>query len=81
MEFWGDPEVEPIEVPPIEVTDAPASVVRSLGVPPLPGQERAAEAYFDLVYDRAVGLAGALAAANGLLTEQQAEPTPDEPAD
>jgi predicted TIM-barrel enzyme len=42
-------------------------VPRSLGPPPLPGHENAAEHYFAAVYDRAVTTAGALAAAGGLI--------------
>lgn len=69
VEFWGDPEMlpEPIEAI-TEVPDAKA-VVRSLGRVPLSGQETAAEHWFSLVYERAAVLAGALAAAGGLLGE------------
>ena len=42
-------------------------MLRSLGPPPLPGHETAAEHYFDAVYDRAAALAIALAAASGLI--------------
>ncbi|MDH4143946.1 MAG: hypothetical protein OEY23_02115 [Acidimicrobiia bacterium] len=72
VKFWGDPEAahavldEPLTVRPS--VDA-AAVVRSLGPPPLPGHERQAEHYFAAVYDKAVGMASALAAAGGLLDE------------
>jgi hypothetical protein len=51
-------------------------VVRSLGPPPLPGHETAAEHYFGAVYERAVALAGALAAAGGLLDTGEADDAP-----
>lgn len=51
----------------ISVTSDPTSTVRSLGKPPLAGREAAAEHYFDAVYQRAVAMAGALAAAGDLL--------------
>ena len=60
-------------------TPEASALVRSLGPPPLVGHDRAAEAYFAAVYDRAVGLATALAAANGLLVvdnEDSDEPAP-----
>ena len=55
------------ETRPISVTTDPASTVRSLGKPPLAGRETVAEHYFEAVYQRAVAMAGALAAAGGLL--------------
>jgi len=51
----------------VRITDAPAAVPRSLGLPPLPGHEAVAEHYFTVVYERAVATAGALAAAGGLI--------------
>ena len=51
----------------IVVTTDPTSTVRSLGKPPLAGREAAAEHYFEAVYQRAVAMAGALAAAGDLL--------------
>ena len=53
----------------ISVTPDPTSTVRSLGKPPLNGRETVAEHYFEAVYTRAVAMAGALAAAGGLLEE------------
>jgi hypothetical protein len=67
----GDDVVEAIEM-----SDDPAAMIRSLGPPPLPGHEQAAEAYFAVVYDKAAALAGALAAASNLL--QLDEPAGDE---
>jgi hypothetical protein len=51
---------------PVEATTDPTAMIRSLGPPPLAGHETVAEHYFAAVYDKAVGLAGALAAAAGL---------------
>lgn len=65
--FWGDPTAE---VPPPQLVapaSEPAAVVRSLGPPPLGAHDKVAEHYFTAVYDKAVGLASALAAAGGLL--------------
>ncbi|WP_419931897.1 hypothetical protein [Candidatus Poriferisodalis sp.] len=55
------------EKPRVTVTTDPTSTVRSLGKPPLAGREAAAEHYFEAVYQRAVAMAGALAAAGDLL--------------
>lgn len=68
--FWGDPELLPAMLRDVRITDAPAAVPRSLGSPPLPGHEAVAEHYFRVVYERAVGTAGALAAAGGLIDLQ-----------
>ena len=57
------------ETPRISVTPDPTSTVRSLGKPPLVGRETVAEHYFDAVYQRAVAMAGALAAAGDLLDD------------
>lgn len=66
-DYWGDKDKLPEPTSDIRITDDPSAVVRSLGRPPLPGQEHAAEAYFAAVYARAVGLASALAAAGELI--------------
>jgi hypothetical protein len=67
--FWTSPPVEddPIEIEPIRPVPDPGAMVRSLGPPPLFGGGGNAEHYFAAVYDRAAMLAGALAAASGLL--------------
>lgn len=65
--------------PPVRPTAIPDAVVRSLGPPALAGQEAAATHTFAAVYDRAVGLATALASAAGLLDEvpdDEGEPDP-----
>ena len=77
-EFWGEVERLP-EVPTdVRITEDAAAVVRSLGQPPLAGHELVAEAYFTAVYDRAVMLAGALATAGGLISQ---EDLPDDDSD
>ncbi|MTV26373.1 hypothetical protein FTX61_13250 [Nitriliruptoraceae bacterium ZYF776] len=65
--FWGDPDALPEVEQDVRITDHPAAVPLSLGPPPLPGHEKIAEHYFGVVYERAVGTAGALAAAGGLI--------------
>jgi hypothetical protein len=65
--FWGDCSQLPEASQDVRITDDPAAVPRSLGTPPLPGHEHIAEQYFGVVYDRAVGTAGLLAAAGGLI--------------
>ena len=66
-DFWGTSAVEDGPVTAIRPIDEPAAMVMSLGRPPLRGFETAAESYFEAVYEKAVALAVALAAANGLL--------------
>jgi hypothetical protein len=68
VEFW---RVAPPFDPPAPVTPAadPGAIIRSLGSPPLPGQGAVAEHYLVAVVERAAGLATALAAAGGLLAE------------
>jgi len=70
-EFWGDLDALPEPRDDIRITPDPSAVVRSLGRPPLPGQEQASEAYFAAVYGRAVGLASALAAAGELIEPEE----------
>jgi hypothetical protein len=66
-DFWGTDDSDK-EVPrAIRQTDDPAGMVRSLGPPPMHGYEAAAEQYFEAVYEKAIALTVALAAANGLL--------------
>ncbi len=55
---------------PIAPTSEPRMVLRSLGDPPLAGQGAVAEHYMGAVVDRAAALATALAAAAGLLAEE-----------
>lgn len=65
--FWGDPSKLPEARQEIRITAVPAAVALSLGPPPLHGHEAIAEHYFTVVYDRAVMIAGAVAAAGGML--------------
>lgn len=65
--FWGVAEDLPEPSTTVRVTDDPAAVARSLGTPHLPGHEKAAEHYFAVVYERAVQIAAAVAAAGGLI--------------
>ncbi len=75
-DFWGDaddlPEPHGYDV---EATD-PTAILRSLGRPPIPGSEAAAEHHFTMIYERSGMLATALAAAGGL-GEIQASPEAD----
>lgn len=83
-DYWGydptevpDPDGAPDDGAPddgaqleaIKVSTLPSAMVRSLGRPPLPGQDQAAEAYFDVVYAKAALLASALADSVGLLDD------------
>ncbi len=70
-EYWGDRSKLPEPTSDIRITDDAAAVVRSLGRPPLPGQDHVSEAYFAAVYGRAVGLASALAAAGELIEPEE----------
>ncbi|HEX6394181.1 MAG TPA: hypothetical protein VFZ97_12115 [Acidimicrobiales bacterium] len=68
--FWGrsETESEPVKIRP---TGDPAAVVRSLGAPPLPLDPSLVERHLTAVYEEAVRAATALAAANGLLAEDE----------
>ena len=66
--FWtSPPDDDVIEIEPIRPVPEPGAMVRSLGPPPLFGGGGNAEHYFAAIYERAAMLAGALAAASGLL--------------
>lgn len=65
--FWGDAAKLPAPKQDVRITTEPAVVPHSLGPPPLPGHETIAEHYFTAIYDKAVTLSGALAAAAGLI--------------
>jgi hypothetical protein len=68
--FWGkdDNDREPVKLRP---TGDPAAMVRSLGAPPLPLDPGLVERHLTAVYEEAVRAATALAAANGLLQEDE----------
>jgi hypothetical protein len=69
--FWGTAtHAGPAES--IRPTSDPAAVVRSLGPPPLALDGSMVERHLTAVYEEAVRAATALAAANGLLAEEEA---------
>ena len=69
-EFWGrQPTDDDLDVDDIVPAPDPGAMVRSLGAVPLPSREHVAEHYFASVYDKASGLATALAAAADLLPQ------------
>ena len=65
-DFWGHHRESPAERPAIRPTTDPGSLPRSLGDPPLGPR---AEGTLGEVYKEAVRAATALAAANGLLAD------------
>jgi hypothetical protein len=70
--FWGDPaKLAEHNAGKALITSNPSAVVQSLGRPPLSGQQNAAEHYFIAVYERAVNLAAALAAAGNLIEPEE----------
>lgn len=64
--FWNAPAPERADDDEFWIAGDATALVRSLGDPPLPHQEAASTHYFEAVYQRAVGLAGALGTAAGL---------------
>ncbi len=70
-EFWGDADAVPIPQGDVQIAKDTSAVVRSLGRPPMGGQDTIAEHYFVAVYDRAVTLASALAAAGDLIEPEE----------
>lgn len=77
MVFWGDPDqLAELGSERATITANPSAVVQSLGRPPLSGQQNAAEHYFIAVYERAVNLAAALAAAGDLLETDEPDDGP-----
>ena len=78
VDFWGDPAAPPPgTVQPIRPTEDPGALVRSLGDPPLGTNPAAAEHHLAVVYEEAVRAATALAAANGLLADDDPLPGTD----
>jgi hypothetical protein len=65
-DFWGVHHEGWADIDPVRPAAQPVALVGSLGPPPLGGNQEA-DHYFALVYDRASGLAQALAASAGLL--------------
>ncbi len=70
-DFWGDASALPASRHDVRITDDPDAVARSLGPPPLADHARIAEHFFAVVYDRAVMMAGAVAAAGGLIAASE----------
>lgn len=71
VDFWGDPAKLPTAEGSVRIASDPSAVVRSLGRPPLQGHETIAAHYFEAVYERAVTLASALAAAGNLIEPEE----------
>lgn len=70
--FWGDPEKLPKgDATQITISPYPSAVVKSLGRPPLSGHQNASDHYFAAVYERAVNLGAALAAAGNLIAPDE----------
>ena len=72
--FWGDASRLPEPRSDVRINPEPAVLPHSLGPPPLPGHETIAEHYFTAIYDKAVNVAGALAAAAGLIEPEDLTP-------
>ena len=66
-DFWGKELTDEERIDRVTIADDPTTVVRSLGPPPLVGRDVIAEHYFEAVYEKAAGVATALAAAGGVL--------------
>jgi hypothetical protein len=75
--FWGDPGTALSAPERIRRSAEPDAMIRSLGPPPLTGQEPVASQYFAIMYDKAAALAGALAAAADLLDEGEGDDGPE----
>ena len=74
--FWGNEDATDDLPEVITPSDDPAAMITSLGPPPIPGHETAAQHYFDAVYAKAGALAIALAAASGLLVTDDHDDDP-----
>jgi hypothetical protein len=66
--FWGDPDTAAGPEHEIAPVAHPTALIDSLGTPPLPRAD-AAPHYFAAVYQRATGMALALAHAYGIVAE------------
>jgi hypothetical protein len=66
-DFWGDPTLRDDSEVRIRPSTDPTAMIRSLGPPPLPGKETVAQYTYTLVYQKAAGVAVALAAAADIL--------------
>lgn len=79
VKYWGDATSLPIRNDYQLQSQDPTAVIRSLGKAPIPGKNSAPELYFEVLYNRATGLAQALAFAGGL-NEEKEIPPPAAPA-
>ena len=66
VKYWGDATSLPMRNDYVLESSDPTAVIRSLGKAPIPGKNSAPELYFEVLYNRAAGLAQALAFAGGL---------------
>jgi uncharacterized Zn finger protein len=71
QKFWGQANPSTGEAAQIRPTSDPAALVRSLGPAPLALDPAVVERHLTAVYEEAVRAATALAAANGLLAEDE----------
>ena len=71
VKYWGDASSLPTRSDYALETKDPTAVIRSLGKAPIPGKNSAPELYFEVLYNRAAGLAQALAFAGGLNQDQE----------
>jgi hypothetical protein len=70
-DFWGKPTEGPPSDRKVRPTIDPGAVVRSLGDPPLGPNPATAAHHLTAIYEEAVRAATALAAANGLLEDDE----------
>ncbi|MFM8305147.1 MAG: hypothetical protein ACKOA9_12775 [Actinomycetota bacterium] len=75
--FWGDAETAAGPEHGIEPVDHPTALIDSLGTPPFPRADPAPH-YFAAVYNRATGMALALAHAYGIVETGDPDDTPTE---
>lgn len=76
VKYWGDATALPVRADYSLDAGDPTAVIRSLGKAPIPGKNSAPELYFEVLYQRAAGLAQALAFAGGL-NETDEDPVED----
>jgi hypothetical protein len=79
-DFWGNDDLVAETPPQIRPTVHPTALVESLGPLPFPGGAVAPH-YFDLVYERAINMATALAASAGLLEMEELDDALPAPSD
>lgn len=73
LAFWGDAELLPPPHGYVVDTDDTTAIVRSLGRPPVPGSEAAAEHHFAMIYEQSANFAKAIAVACGLDQEDKSD--------